>query len=722
MRLTGLSISIITVFLAIAGCTDNLIPENNGDSDKGSKPKLAVFVNAYQKNNDKMVADIVSRNFGAAQSGCDRTIDIDIDFIDIDSCDIAVAMEKAGIDTSCLAIIAPPSSTDAARILYIARNLNKYGIQKPVILPSSTSVELQREYSDLDFVWFIPECDISQGEMMLSLADSIGMREIDVIATDDEYGHGFLDYIPFMTTEWGLQTGNLVTIPDNAQRSDLESIISEICQKDKSCKSISEDKMIVVASSVQNHYEIIDSLNYVWNLSGKRQHFYFTDAAYTSSAKSYKNATGLTLSAIPSSGFREYFKNLTGNEPLNNEAQLYDAILMAHYALFASKYDYRISPNTALSLFSLCTSESQSWNPEGIREMLHDISLSIYRGMNLASCHWEEVASKSRNVSESTYALWSAKNGNVTLERFVEAGKYSHRTDKSGSVIDWSPAALETDIDQDLRDGKVYEDGGENWALIVAASEGWDNYRHQADALYMYKVLRMHGYDDDHIVLIMNDDLAYNSQNIYPGHIYNQPDGDDLYSGAVCDYITKELSPSLLGDIIAGNSSEKLPYVISASRKDNILIYWSGHGTYNNELCWTENLTDTYATISIDDINSWINKADEKGFNKMMMVVEACYSGGIARGIAHPGVLVMTAAGVKEKSKAYGTISKDLHTYLADEFSLNFTNKIIEKKDISIHDLYREVYFNTKMSHITISDYSYYGSLFRNKMSDYLPK
>ena len=33
----------------------------------------------------------------------------------------------------------------------------------------------------------------------------------------------------------------------------------------------------------------------------------------------------------------------------------------------------------------------------------------------------------------------------------------------------------------------------DNWALLIAASKGWENYRFQADVFAMYKILKDHG-------------------------------------------------------------------------------------------------------------------------------------------------------------------------------------------------------------------------------------
>lgn len=41
---------------------------------------------------------------------------------------------------------------------------------------------------------------------------------------------------------------------------------------------------------------------------------------------------------------------------------------------------------------------------------------------------------------------------------------------------------------------------GETWALLVAGSNGWYNYRHQADTAHAYQVLKNHGIPADRIM------------------------------------------------------------------------------------------------------------------------------------------------------------------------------------------------------------------------------
>uniref|UniRef100_A0A0A9Z9X4 Putative GPI-anchor transamidase n=1 Tax=Lygus hesperus TaxID=30085 RepID=A0A0A9Z9X4_LYGHE len=70
------------------------------------------------------------------------------------------------------------------------------------------------------------------------------------------------------------------------------------------------------------------------------------------------------------------------------------------------------------------------------------------------------------------------------------------------------------------------------WAVVVSTSRYFFNYRHTANALTMYHLLRRFGLDDDHIILFLGDSYACDPRNPYPGAIYNNAnnhDDDDDY-------------------------------------------------------------------------------------------------------------------------------------------------------------------------------------------------
>lgn len=53
---------------------------------------------------------------------------------------------------------------------------------------------------------------------------------------------------------------------------------------------------------------------------------------------------------------------------------------------------------------------------------------------------------------------------------------------------------------------------GQNWAVLVAGSNGYDNYRHQSDVCHSYQILHKNNIPDSNIVVMMYDDIAHNSQ------------------------------------------------------------------------------------------------------------------------------------------------------------------------------------------------------------------
>ena len=77
----------------------------------------------------------------------------------------------------------------------------------------------------------------------------------------------------------------------------------------------------------------------------------------------------------------------------------------------------------------------------------------------------------------------------------------------------------------------VRREQGQLWAVLVAGSRGWDNYRHQADVCHAYQVLHGHGVPEDNIIVMMYDDIAYHQRNPFLGKLFNTPYGSDVYQG-----------------------------------------------------------------------------------------------------------------------------------------------------------------------------------------------
>jgi len=56
-------------------------------------------------------------------------------------------------------------------------------------------------------------------------------------------------------------------------------------------------------------------------------------------------------------------------------------------------------------------------------------------------------------------------------------------------------------------------DPSNHFAVLVAGSTGYSNYRHQADVAHAYKIMEKNGIPKKNIVHMAYDDIAYNRKN-----------------------------------------------------------------------------------------------------------------------------------------------------------------------------------------------------------------
>jgi glycosylphosphatidylinositol transamidase (GPIT) subunit GPI8 len=61
-----------------------------------------------------------------------------------------------------------------------------------------------------------------------------------------------------------------------------------------------------------------------------------------------------------------------------------------------------------------------------------------------------------------------------------------------------------------------------NYAIVLSSSRYWFNYRHTANALSVYQILKQYGdFHDDDIVLMLADEWSVNPRNPAKNQIYN---------------------------------------------------------------------------------------------------------------------------------------------------------------------------------------------------------
>ncbi|KAM0888036.1 hypothetical protein ACQ4PT_028627 [Festuca glaucescens] len=191
---------------------------------------------------------------------------------------------------------------------------------------------------------------------------------------------------------------------------------------------------------------------------------------------------------------------------------------------------------------------------------------------------------------------------------------------------------------------------GTRWAVLVAGSSGYGNYRHQADICHAYQILRKGGLKEENIVVFMYDDIANSALNPRPGVIINHPEGENVYAGVPKDYTGEEVTTQNLYAVLLGNKTAVTggsKKVIDSKPNDHIFIYYSDHG--GPGVLGMPNLPYLYAD---DFIKVLHEKHASNTYAKMVIYVEACESGSMFEGLmpVDLNIYVTTASNAEESS------------------------------------------------------------------------
>ena len=649
--------------------------------------KVAVVMPEAQQERWERTAQWALANIDGAQTGLDRRVRLTIEWHDEDAADLQTWLQQVGKDESYAAVIGPTTSV-AARTAASTLNASR----KPLILPIATSTELQRIYATSPNVFNLTESDFTQCYLMMAGFLMNGKQRVSLIASDDVYGQSFTDWFGYSAEELGLQVGMLGVYRNEAELLDL------IARWDGTTLLFApgtEDDAVVFDQTVSNTDSVYCSdMMMSASLIGRLSHTY----------------RGLAPCADPTSGFLDAYQQRFGEEPVNGEAHLYDALCLVAYTLASMPGDELSTFNSQLSTILDGRDACQaSWND--MAEVFSQLQAGGRPDISGATGSLDFDSRHHAAVLYSYYQKWHFENGVYTTE-----GTYSrNRNDNDEALLQqWDNIRGSQQALNEQQADFDYPEHRQNWALVIGTSDTWNNYRHQADALAMYQVLKRHGYDDEHIILIVEDNLADDPHNLYPGVVHVRPDGENVREGAVVDYHLSDFPMGRLKDILMGEPSERYPEVIRSNQNDNIFIYWCGHAN-GSVAAWGSN-----ETVEAERVRQCLEAAAEAGkFRKMLIAVDACYSGAIGEACEGiPGVLFMTSASPNETSKA-DVLDPDMLIWLSNGFTRAFQETIDEQPDLRLRDLYLAVSRQTTGSHAKVYNEAHYGNLFHNTIGEF---
>ena len=674
--------------------------------------KVAVLAEEGERARWERTAQWALENIAKAQQSMDSRVELDLEFYNQDAGNIEDCMKTIAEDTTIVAVLGPTISTRATEM---ALKLNaKKSYHKPMITPSATQTEYQRKFADTPFVWNMAESDIAQLEVLISaIAVQVSDESVSLLAAND--GNDYAEWFGFIAEEYGLTIDGLY-LYDTAD--DVREYARQFCGTDW---KIGRKALVFNPSDIDVALALDDEIGKMAaevNTSGSNENFYVptifcSDAfVYDYIAATCTEAfyQGVDLYAMPESGFCQAYQQRFGEDLVNGEAQFYDAVCLVAYAATLSNRTGQSLNDAILCVVDGRDGKGSSWLPSDMCSNFQKLAMGVTPDIDGVSSTWTFDEQTHSGVVESTFRHWYLYNGKFVTTEYVSTSG-SKRTSSSKNIWDWTASKMLT-FEADESYDWTYPELDERWALLVAASKGWDNYRFQADVFAMYQILKQHGYDDDHIVLICEDDIVYNSKNTEQGVLRVSDDGDNLYDASAIDYKLSDLSPDDIGAILQGKQSERLPQVIGADDNDNVFVFWSSHGSSSKELDFGGS-----QSVSYEQMKSYLSGTPHR---KLLFAIEACYSGGLGKSCEGlPGMLFITAASPDEPSRA-SEWSSQLSIYRSNGFTRGFQEAIASDASISLRDLYYHLAQSTSGSHVKVYNAPFYGSVYDNTMGEFL--
>lgn len=621
---------------------------------------------------------------------------------DTNSGDLQTYAEDLVHDPRIQVVIGPFSSDNIFQIADLFADYDKI-----LISPTATSDEVYRAFAETGTVWRTATNDEEIISVVMQHLSSYNTKNVALLSVNNTYGRTFYDWVPF----WAIETG--ITITGSEEYSAIEEIpdaVRRLCRNNPdflifitptisgryisaACDTLRElnvsTHLYLFFPNVDEHGEIWDTpdagtlqrlfVSGMWNLEMR-----------SPSSVRLPDNTLILMSKSWDQDFYQEFKTVSNIIRADYVTETYDALLaaagvMARYTAYPKK-----SPmNAAKTVLTNGTGDPLPRTKEGFQVAYN---LILNGESPIITGATGPLTFRPEGVDRLTpgYGLYRIEGGVVVPDSVEYKGliKSGEIRDLTGNVSHQSSEVFEPPMNGDF------------WAVIGAFSRDWVNYRHQADALTMYKYLKERGVSDDHIILLVYDDIPEDQRNKKLGEVYHTPVEEEVRKWANPDYIGDTVNKQKLRDILSGNAMNNTVPLLQSDENSTVLLYLSSHGAQGGNLVFSGGRE----IVTPDEFSSCIDEmAKKKRFKRMLVVLESCFSEATALPVQTPGVIVMSASASNETSKST-TYDSYLGVWLSDEF----TNQLISAlrtadPSMSLQDLYLQVYRNVRSSHPRIT-------------------
>ena len=705
-------------------------------------------------------ADWMQQNLHNAQLHDTLCITLKLEWYDERTEDMAALGEELASREDVMAIIGPFDNDRANRFAPYCQRTGK-----PLILPTATSESLIRRFAitstgdgQQPFLWSLTETDISQSEVMLSLCATYlqqypneiinEMSSLGALFTpNNSYGQTFYDWAPFQATELGIGFNWCEKYNNDDQLyQQLQSYYDEIGEYFYSLYIPS----LIVAENAEQLYQIA-RMRSLWlgidpdDPAGDNDEEAYLRVVWAPVHYAISNLTdeaitalgprGIALSsgyqgyspyADPTTGFEMSYESLYGVKPTFAECKFYDALLLSAFA--ASYMEHHNSDNLNDAIIAITTTDNilngAAWSEMGMELYLTSLERGKLIGFKGACGAVQFDKDCYTAALNTTYVNWVIDEGHVRHQGYYSTSGGA-QTGEALASWNWlvSNAAATFDAQYGGSSDITYPAMTDQYAVLVQGSNGWSNYRHEADVLNVYQMLKAGGYDDDHIIMVLADEVATAPENTDYGAVRTDPNGPNLREGAVIDYRSADLTPQDIVNILQGTPTGRTPVVLPGGSGHNVFFFWSGHGRGMpaggvNEMAW-RNLPAGNG-MTADLLAQTLSQMASQGrFRQMLVCLEPCFSSNLGKALEGiPGVLAICAAGPYEQSFA-DSWSNELGIWMCDRFSRNLVGHATTHPNGTYRDLYLYCAQHTLGSHVGIFNHTNFGNLYTSQTRDF---
>ena len=598
-------------------------------------------------------------------------------------------------------VIGPYSSDD----LFLVSDLFIKN-QKVLISPTASSDEIYRAYAGTGSVWRTIANDGDITSVVMRHIKATNGKKVALLTINSSYGKTFYDWIPY----WAIENGvNITGAEEYTTPDEIPEAIGRLCRQDP-------DYLIFVHSVSGSEISLaIDSLKEIHSSS----HLYLIYPDVDEQGRVWERADAETLRVLLDSGlwkvdnvstlstrlpdktlmlmakpwdpeFSQEFKAISKSPQSDFVPEVYDALLSAAkiMARFTANPD-KSPKSAAMVVLTNISGDLLPRTEEGFQSAFNQVQ----DGQNpVMTGVTGPLTFKSEGTDRRVpwYETYRMEGGEVIPDPVT----YQNQTKSDNEFGNQDNlSGLSPSINRNFP-------SGEFWAVIGAFSRDWTNYRHQADALTVYHYLKERGVPDDHIILLVYDDIPGDKKNVRTGEVYHTPGKEEVRKEASPDYTGDQVNKQTFIDLLTGTGTGTDKPLLQSDENSTVLVYISSHGAPGGDLIFS----DGSERVSPQEISSIIDKmAENKRFGRMLIVLESCFSGVTAATITTPGVVILSAAASDETSKA-ATYDSELSSWLSDEFTTQLIS-VLRNSDpsLTLRHLYQQVYYQVRSSHPGIS-------------------